>query len=62
MNILEYLQNHLLVLDGGMGTLLQAAGLAAGELPERWNLTRPDVIRDIQRDYLRAGSHVINTN
>ena len=62
MNILTYLQNHLLVLDGGMGTLLQAAGLAAGELPERWNLTRPEVIRDIQRDYLRAGSHVINTN
>ena len=62
MNISAYLQNHLLVLDGGMGTLLQAAGLAAGELPERWNLTRPDVIRDIQRDYLRAGSHVINTN
>ena len=62
MNILEYMKEHLLVLDGGMGTLLQAAGLAAGELPERWNLTRPLVIRDIPRDYLRAGSHVINAN
>ena len=62
MNILEYMKEHLLVLDGGMGTLLQAAGLAAGELPERWNLTRPLVIRDIHRDYLRAGSHVINAN
>ena len=62
MNILDYMKEHLLVLDGGMGTLLQAAGLAAGELPERWNLTHPTVIRDIHRDYLRAGSHVINAN
>ena len=62
MSILEYMKEHLLVLDGGMGTLLQAAGLAAGELPERWNLTHPTVIRDIHRDYLRAGSHVINAN
>ena len=62
MNILDYMKEHLLVLDGGMGTLLQAAGLAAGELPERWNLTHPLVIRDIHRDYLRAGSHVINAN
>ena len=62
MNILAYMKDHLLVLDGGMGTLLQAAGLAPGELPERWNLTHPLVIRDIHRDYLRAGSHVINTN
>jgi len=62
MNILEYMKDHLLVLDGGMGTLLQAAGLQPGELPERWNLSRPLVIRDIHRDYLRAGSHVINTN
>ena len=62
MNILKYMETHLLVLDGGMGTLLQAAGLAAGELPERWNLTHPTVIRDIHCDYLRAGSHVINAN
>ena len=50
MNILKYMETHLLVLDGGMGTLLQAAGLAAGELPERWNLTHPTVIRDIHCD------------
>ena len=62
MNILDYMKDHLLVLDGGMGTLLQAAGLAPGELPERWNLTHPLTIRDIHRDYLRAGSHVINAN
>ena len=41
MKITEFLQNNLLYLDGGMGTLLQARGIAPGELPERWNLTHP---------------------
>ncbi|MBQ7322738.1 MAG: homocysteine S-methyltransferase family protein [Clostridia bacterium] len=62
MDFLTYIKDHTVVLDGGMGTLLQSAGLGAGELPERWNLSHPLVIRDIHRDYLRAGSHVINTN
>ena len=45
-----------------MGTLLQAEGLAAGELPERWNLTRPRTITDIHRAYYDAGANVVNTN
>ena len=62
MKILDYLKENLLVLDGGMGTLLQAAGLPVGELPERWNMTHPEVVRRIHRDYLEAGSNVISTN
>ncbi len=62
MNILDYIQNHLLYLDGGMGTLLQSAGLQPGEEPERWNLTHPEVVTGIHRDYYNAGSHVVNTN
>ena len=62
MNILEFVKTNLLYLDGGMGTLLQSAGLAPGESPERWNLTHPDVITGIHRDYFEAGSHVVNTN
>lgn len=62
MNILEYMKEHLLYLDGGMGTLLQAAGLMPGEYPERWNLTHPEVIQKIQRDYFEAGSNVVATN
>ena len=62
MNILDYMKNNILYLDGGMGTLLQEAGLAPGELPERWNLTHPDVIEKIQRGYFDAGSNVVNTN
>ena len=38
-------RGHLL-LDGGMGTLLMAAGLEAGAPPERWNLTHPERIAD----------------
>lgn len=39
MNVLDAMKEHRLFCDGGMGSLLQAAGLAAGELPERWNLS-----------------------
>ena len=62
MDILQYLKNNILYLDGGMGTLLQAQGLSAGELPERWNLSHPDVITNIHKQYFDAGSNVVNTN
>ncbi|MBE6605045.1 MAG: homocysteine methyltransferase [Ruminococcaceae bacterium] len=62
MKITSFLKKNLLYLDGGMGTLLQAAGLAPGELPERWNLTDADKITAIHRAYFEAGSHVVNTN
>ena len=62
MKITEYIKKSLLYLDGGMGTLLQKQGLVAGELPERWNLTHPEVIRKIHRSYYDAGSNVVNTN
>ena len=47
---------------GGMGTLLQERGLAPGELPETWNMTRPEVITEIHRAYIEAGSDIILTN
>ena len=62
MKLLELLKNKILYLDGGMGTLLQKRGLSAGELPERWNITHSDVIIDIHKSYLNAGSNVISTN
>ena len=51
-----------LFLDGGMGTQLQARGLAAGEIPELWNLSRPDDIRAVHAAYLAAGADVIYAN
>ena len=58
----EYLKNHFVVLDGGMGTLLQEKGLMPGEMPETWNLTHPEVIREIHKAYFDAGSNVVSTN
>lgn len=52
---------HLL-FDGGMGTMLQAAGLAAGELPELLCLSDPAHIEAIHRAYVEAGSNVVTTN
>ena len=54
MNITDFMREELLFLDGGMGTLLQAEGLAPGELPERWSITHPDKIRAIHRAYFDA--------
>ncbi|MBQ3508346.1 MAG: homocysteine S-methyltransferase family protein [Clostridia bacterium] len=62
MNFRTYLQDNLTILDGGMGTLLQKAGLAPGELPERWSLTHAEEVTAIHRAYFDAGSNVVNTN
>lgn len=62
MKITEYIKNHVVVLDGGMGTLLQAKGLRAGENPEMWNITHPEIVTEIHRAYLDAGSNIICTN
>ena len=60
--IRERLGKELLFFDGGMGTLLQEKGLAPGELPETWNMTHPEVISEIHRAYIEAGSDIILTN
>ncbi|HJC90320.1 MAG TPA: homocysteine S-methyltransferase family protein [Candidatus Mediterraneibacter excrementigallinarum] len=60
--IKDRLGKELLFFDGGMGTLLQERGLGPGELPETWNLIHPDVIRDIHRSYIEAGSDIVLTN
>jgi len=62
LKVLDYLKNNIVYLDGGMGTLLQAQGLKPGELPERWNISHPDIIRKIHCDYFNAGSNIVNTN
>lgn len=62
MKLLDYIKNNLVYLDGGMGTLLQKSGLMPGELPERWNISHPQQITDIHRQYFDAGSNIVNTN
>lgn len=62
MNIHDFIKNNIVYLDGGMGTLLQKSGLQPGELPEHWNISHPEVIREIHKNYYDSGSNVVNTN
>ena len=62
MDFKKYLQQNIVYLDGGMGTLLQAQGLKPGEHPERWNLSHPEAITAIHKSYYDAGSNVVSTN
>ncbi len=62
MNLREFLKYNIVRLDGGMGTLLQAKGLLPGEHPEMWNITHPEIIKDIHLAYFNAGSNVVCAN
>jgi len=63
MRFLERLACGEIVLgDGAMGTMLQAAGLEKGHAPEEWNLTHPEKVLAVHRGYIDAGSEVIQTN
>ncbi len=62
MKFLDFLKDHNVFLDGGMGTLLQAAGLRPGESPMEWTITHPREVTDIHRRYFEAGSHVVSAN
>ncbi len=60
--IMEEIRRRKVFFDGGMGSLLQARGLKAGELPETWNLLHPEILRQIHGDYLGAGCDILTTN
>ncbi|MGD1148215.1 MAG: homocysteine S-methyltransferase family protein [Thermoanaerobaculaceae bacterium] len=53
---------RVVLLDGGLGSMLIAAGLEAGRAPEWWNLDHPERIEALHRAYLEAGSDVVHTN
>ena len=54
--------SEILLLDGGMGTMLQAAGLPLGQTPEVWNITEPEKVAAVHRKYVEAGSRLLYTN
>ena len=62
MNIREKLLNDFIIFDGAMGTMLQSKDLSRDVLPETYNITNPDVITDIHKEYLEAGADVISLN
>ncbi len=55
-------RSRTLLLDGGMGSMLIAAGLEAGAPPERWTLEHPDRVEAVHRAYVEAGSDVVHAN
>ena len=63
MTFRELLKNDgYIVLDGAMGTMLQASGLKLGGLPEELNFTNPELIEDIHRQYIAAGAQAVYAN
>ena len=61
MNLSELVKGRVLMLDGGMGTQLQARGLQPGEIPELWNLTHPEAVQAVHAAYFAAGSDIVLT-
>ncbi|NSW75662.1 MAG: homocysteine S-methyltransferase family protein [Candidatus Atribacteria bacterium] len=58
----ELLSQKVLIFDGAMGTRLQKKGLPAGYPPEEWNLSHPEIVREIHQSYVDAGADLIQTN
>ena len=67
-SLLDVLADRILIADGAMGTMLQAADLSLDDFDghegcnEILNVTRPDVVRDIHRAYFDAGADCVETN
>ncbi|NJD90197.1 MAG: 5-methyltetrahydrofolate--homocysteine methyltransferase, partial [Geobacter sp.] len=61
-DFLKAINQRVLVLDGAMGTMLQERGLKAGQSPEELNLTMPEVVAAVHREYVAAGADIIVTN
>ncbi len=60
-DFLDFLKQNILVLDGATGTELQKRGMPNGVCPESWAIENPDVIVDIQKDYINAGANAVYT-
>lgn len=62
MDLLATVKDRVVILDGAMGTQLIERGFASESCPEDWNVSHPDVIRDIHRAYFEAGADIVLTN
>lgn len=58
----ELLEKEFVILDGGMGTMLQKSGMAMGETPEVLGITNPELLIDIHRQYINAGADIVYAN
>lgn len=62
MNFNELMKNEFILLDGATGTMLQKSGLKLGEIPETLNITRPETVMNIHRQYIESGTQILTTN
>lgn len=62
MEFKNILKDKFLFFDGAMGTMLQRSGLKTGEIPDTYNITHPDIVEKIHKEYIDAGSNIITTN
>ncbi len=56
------LKSEIMLLDGSLGAMLQSRGLPSGYAPDLWNLERPEIIVEVHREYVNAGSNIILAN
>ena len=54
--------NNYVILDGAMGTMLQKKGMEVGTIPETLNITKPEWIIDIHKQYVEAGANIVYAN
>ncbi|ACL76209.1 homocysteine S-methyltransferase family protein [Ruminiclostridium cellulolyticum] len=62
MSFLNDIEKKVLVFDGSMGIMLQSKGLEVGTCPEEWNITHPEMVKEIYTAYRDAGANVIQSN
>jgi 5-methyltetrahydrofolate--homocysteine methyltransferase len=62
INFMELVQKKTIVFDGAMGTMLFAAGLKSGSVPEMWNIEKPKIVKSVHQQYYDAGVDVVHTN
>ena len=60
--ITDLLGKKILFFDGAMGTMLQGSGLKAGDLPELLNITNPELITSVHKQYYDAGCNIATVN
>ncbi len=58
---LDTLKKRPIIFDGDMGTMLQRLGLKPGGCPDELNITNPEIIKTVHREYVGAGSDVVTT-
>src|SRR5438128_7417883 len=61
-DLLTRLENHVLVCDGAMGTMLYSKGVFISRCFDELNISNPELVREVHLDYIKAGADIIETN